>query len=246
MNKYSFRYNNKKYEIKYPKSVSSDKKEIWKNKELQPSKILQEIFERGIIKMNDEEIKLHSSVSPLEGSIIYNLIRENKMRKSLEIGMANGISTLYFLEGLKSINNEYKHISIDPYQDSQWKGVGRYLVKKSGLDDNHRLLKLKSYIGLPKLLEKKYSFDIIFIDGMHLYDYTLIDLFYSILLCKIGGVIIIDDYWMKSIKDLKKYIDKNYSNFLEEIKIENFRTSIIYIKKSEDNREWNYHKNICE
>ena len=50
-----------------------------------------------------------------------------------------------------------------------------------------------SYIALPKLLEKyKYNyFDFIFIDGFHTFDYTLVDFFFSNLLLKINGIIVI-------------------------------------------------------
>ena len=53
---------------------------------------------------------------------------------------------------------------------------------------------MKHYLNYYKNVKKDSDkFDLIFIDGWHTFYYTLVDFFYSNLLLKIGGMIIIDD-----------------------------------------------------
>lgn len=47
----------------------------------------------------------------------------------------------------------------------------------------------KSFLAMPRLLQAGRKFDFCFVDGMHLFDYTLIDLFYADLLVRVGGII---------------------------------------------------------
>ena len=60
---------------------------------------------------------------PGQGMWIYRLIRDTKPEKTLEIGLAFGLSTVYFLAAIQS-NGEGSHLALDPYQDRDWNGVG--------------------------------------------------------------------------------------------------------------------------
>lgn len=67
-----------------------------------------------------------TGISPAEGMWIYELCRKIKPQATLEIGLAYGFSTLYFLAALAA-NNSGQHTSIDPYQmkvPGQWAGIG--------------------------------------------------------------------------------------------------------------------------
>ena len=116
-------------------------------------------------------------------------------------------------------------------------------IKKAGLSHRHSLIEKKSYDALPELLNSKKKFDLIFIDGMHLFDYTLVDIFYSILLVNIGGIIIIDDILHKAPSKVIKYIDTNYKCLKRILPIP-VKTVATYIKQSEDNRNWDYHQSF--
>ena len=47
----------------------------------------------------------------------------------------------------------------------------------------------KSFLAMPRLLQAGRKFDFCFVDGMHLFDYTALDLFYADLLVRVGGII---------------------------------------------------------
>ena len=86
------------------------------------------------------------------------------------------------------------------------------------------------------------SFDFIFIDGWHTFDYTLVDFFYANLLLKINGFIIIDDVLHAGVKSCINYLTSNYKFYK---KIESPITVACYQKLRNDDREWNYHTKFC-
>ena len=183
-------------------------------------------------------IKIDSSIKSFEGKYISDIIKKYNFKKCLEIGFANGVSAVYIL---KNINTSL--ISIDPFQKTQWKDNGRKLVKNLKLNTRHKCIEKKSYEALPELLKKdgNNSFDFIFIDGWHTFDYTLVDFFYSNLLLKIGGIIIIDDALHAGVADCVKYLNSNYK-FYEKLVSPN--TIASYKKIKDDDREWNFHVKI--
>jgi predicted O-methyltransferase YrrM len=190
------------------------------------------------IRFNDKNkniIKINSSIRYEEGNYIKKIIEKNNFKKCLEIGFANGISSVYVL-----MNKDVSLISIDPFQKTQWKSNGIKLLKKLNLNKRHKLIEKKSYEALPELL-KKYGeqyFDFIFIDGWHTFDYTLVDFFYSNLLLKINGIIIIDDALHNGVSKCVKYLETNYKFY---VKLDSTKTIASFRKIKNDNREWNYH-----
>src|SRR5688572_11978515 len=65
---------------------------------------------------------------------------------------------------------------------------------------------------LPRLVEQGERFGLILIDGNHLFDYTLIDVFYSLKLLVVGGVIMLDDTAYPQIQAVCDFIEKNYAH----------------------------------
>lgn len=105
-------------------------------------------------------------------------------------------------------------ISIDPNQNRKWKEVGLFSVESAGLKQFHRFYEGKSYDIMPKLLsDHAESLDLVFIDGWHTFDYTLVDGFYADLLVKSGGYIVFDDALHKGpqkvVRMMKMYLDRN-------------------------------------
>lgn len=219
----------------------SEEKEIWKRLDLQPNERIREIYKDGYVDMGSEKIKLTSAISPAEGFHLYDLIKNNKFKNILEIGMANGLSGMYMMQALEDNGDEGHLTSLDPFQTTQWKSAGLHNVKEAGLSALHTLIQKKSYEAMPELLAAGKSYDLIFIDGMHLFDYTLVDMFYAILLCNKGGVIVIDDILHKAPAKVVRYIDTNYK-FLRRVLPSPVKTMATYIKNNDDTRSWDYHQ----
>src|SRR5690349_18541848 len=109
-----------------------------------------------------------------EIGVICSLIQEGKFSKLLEVGMANGSSSVSMLAVL-SANGGGSLTSIDPYQfaapgsvkndnDDGYSGEGVRNVQRAGFSHMHRLIAEPNYTALPKLVEQGNKFDFIFID----------------------------------------------------------------------------------
>ncbi len=147
-----------------------------------------------------------TSLSRDKGEFIWNLIRENNYQKTIEIGCALGVSSLYICDAISESDNP-AHTIVDPNQTSGWASIGTRNLEERNISF-FTLIEEPSEIALPKLLEKKQIFDFGLIDGWHTFDHTLIDFFYLNRLTKVGGMIVIDDANWPSISKLLKYLIK--------------------------------------
>ena len=218
---------------------SSDNDTIKKTTKINIYKLIIDNLRRTVVNKNNV-IKIHSAIKQTEGDYIYKTINadSNKYIKCLEVGMACGTSAFYILSNLKSTL-----ISVDPFQSTQWESHGIDLLKELDLNSSHELIQKKNFIALPEVLSLygENSFDFIFIDGWHTFDYTLIDFFYASLLVRVSGSIVIDDALHPGVTKCVQYIRTNYPNFE---KLDSPNTVASFKKNANDTREWNYHKNF--
>jgi predicted O-methyltransferase YrrM len=254
------------YGVKYPKKSKPLRGyALYMEKSLQPTKAIQTIYASGKVKTETGEVKkLTAAVDPYEGYFLYSVIKENKFKNVLEIGMANGMSALYICSALKEISKTPDRavspktfspkdkelsphlISIDPFQKDQWENTGLQTLRTARLLKYHTLIEEVDYLALPKLLRevdqnKVSKFDLILIDGNHLFDYTVLDFFYTVKLLNIGGMIVLDDIRHKNTGKAYKYIKTNYKNLQEIKNAINDGTQAAFIKMSEDTRSWDFH-----
>lgn len=169
--------------------------------------IIEEIYRTGVVqdKLGDE-YKLQSSVGRDEGEFILQLIRSDpNIRKTLEIGCAYGLSSLYICSAL-SERNSAKHIIVDPKQHEGWHGIGIANLQKADFGF-FELIEKPSEFVLPDIAQNESgTFDLVFIDGWHTFDHTLLDLFYANRLIKVGGYIVVDDCNWSSVAKAVSYI----------------------------------------
>ena len=66
-----------------------------------------------------------TNISPEEGMWLYEFCKKVRPRATLEIGLAYGFSTIYFLAAIAEDDNA-RHCAIDPYQRraGRWAGIG--------------------------------------------------------------------------------------------------------------------------
>ena len=94
---------------------------------------------------------------------------------------------------------------------------------------------------MPRLLNNNKKYDLIFIDGFHTFDYTLLDFFYADLLLNIDGYIIIDDIKHPGVRKCYDYIKTNYKHYT--LYNTPVSSSMATFKKTkEDTRKWNVHE----
>jgi predicted O-methyltransferase YrrM len=181
-----------------------------------------------------------TKISQSQGMWIYDLCVSVKPKVTLEIGMAYGYSTIYFLAAIAK-NQIGHHTSVDPFQRSDWHGIGlvhaQALAPTKGSDSAFLLIEDRSDRVATDLARSNSTFEVIFIDGNHRFDDVLVDFYLYAPLCAIGGHIIFDDMWMSSIQTVVAFVRANRGDFVE---VHTAESNIcVFQRVGDDSRRWN-------
>ncbi len=168
--------------------------------------VLKEILDTKKVSDGTEILRLHSSMDEHEGDLISKVIQRVRPTTSLEVGFAYGVSTLFICDALARIDRPARHIVLDPFQFSEWKGIGLRNIKSAGYDKFVELREERSEIALPQLLNENTILDVAVIDGWHTFDHALVDFFYINKMLRIGGVVVLDDSTMPSVGRLVDHV----------------------------------------
>jgi len=176
-------------------------------------------------------------ISPMQGMWIYQLVRDTRPDNTLEIGLAFGFSTVYFLAAIRA-NGKGHHVALDPYQNN-WNGIGLAREKVLGTEPGiFEFSSEDSIQGLAQFAREQRRFGTIFVDGSHRFDDVLIDFSLASFVCESGGHIILDDMWMPSIELVASFIRLNRPDFTEvRAPIQNIA---VFRKTGPDKRNWDH------
>ncbi len=159
---------------------------------------VREVLERafGGEAAGREKPFIRAGMSAAELARLYELVRSGPVRSVLEVGMANGTSSVVICEALA--DNGGGHLtSVDPFQVADppagYGSAGVRRVRELGFAEMHRLLDAPDYLALPQLVEEGAVFDMVFIDGYHSFDYTMVNTFFADLLLRPGGILAFHD-----------------------------------------------------
>jgi len=148
-----------------------------------------------------------------QGDSIRQLVAAEGARRTFEVGFALGLSTLHIAAGLLDAGHQdAHHTAIDPTETWHWHSAGRRLVERAGLDGLVEIVEEKSQAILPRWSgddERLLSFDVAFIDGDHRFDPCFVDIFYALPLVKPGGLLVVDDMWMPSVRTAVAFFESN-------------------------------------
>lgn len=147
-------------------------------------------------------------------NILSKYIDLNKPLKCLEIGSHEGQSAMYFLKYILN-NPKSELICCDPWIKSHWLNLNPSNLCYEDVFDfnvrrNHGEDKIIKYDGLNSKLYKEPWFknlklDIVYIDDIHTYDSTVLNIKNCWPRLKTGGIMIFDDYEKKyAIYDKKE------------------------------------------
>jgi predicted O-methyltransferase YrrM len=179
----------------------------------------------------------YTRTAPKYGMWLYESCRRLKPRQTLEVGLAFGFSTVYFLAAVHE-NGSGLHAAIDPLQD-YWHGIGLRHAENLGMAHAFRFYNEKSVSALVKLAADNQRFELIFIDGNHRFDDVLVDFTLSAEICPLGGYIVLDDVRLPSIRRVESFILNNRADFS---KISTpLRGIVAFQRTGDDAREWRHH-----
>ena len=172
--------------------------------------VLEKIYTTNHVE--DEQgnsINVFPTATPkIVAQFLSELIQKYDCQKTLEIGMAYGLSTVAICQA-HADKGSGSHIAIDPYQSKNYKSIGLLNVERAEFTEKLRFIEESSAIALPRLVEEGEKLDLAFIDASHLFDYTLLEFFYIDMILETGGLIVFDDIWMPSIRKAVSFVLKN-------------------------------------
>lgn len=143
-----------------------------------------------------------------------DLIIRERSRRTLEVGLGVGLSSLAILEGLLTNGGDVHHTTIDYAQDRR-DFAGVQTLADAGIDALTTFIAKPSSIALANLVESGERFDVAFIDGGHHFDAVLVDLFFALQLVKPEGLIVLDDHWMPAVQTALAFCTTNWDVQLE-------------------------------
>jgi predicted O-methyltransferase YrrM len=133
------------------------------------------------------------------------LIARATCRSALEIGMANGTSSVVICAALATQDGQLT--SVDPFQSTEYRNLGRTHIARAGFQDRHRLIDEPNYLALPRLVQERQQFDVVFIDGRHSFDHVMLDTFYSDLLLRDTGLLILHDTDSPAVNKALRFVE---------------------------------------
>lgn len=179
--------------------------------------------------------KIATSTKRKESEFIYNFLKDNNIKKTLEVGFAYGCSAAHIIS---ATNNT--HYVMDPFQNADFSNCGLKNIKKLGLEKFLKFEEDYSRIVLPKLEKEGIKVDFAFVDGDHKYDDIFIDFCLIDPILNQKGFILFHDSWMRSTQYVASWIRNNRKDYKE---IKNpIKNLILFQKDGEDNRNWHHFK----
>ena len=149
-----------------------------------------------------------SAVTVESGALLYDFVRAHKPARTLETGMAYGMSTLFICQALED-NGAGDHVAIDPFQTGEFRSIGLLNVERAGLTHRLGFIEGPSDAVLPRLHGEGRTVDFAFIDGWHLFDFTLVDFYYIDKMLPVGGHVAFDDLWMPAVRKAVSFVLRN-------------------------------------
>lgn len=181
-----------------------------------PNELLKTVYTTRLVTDRDGNSTnpFPSSVTATRGKRLYDMVRQERAARTLEVGLSYGLSAQWIMQAMKDNGNEFRHTAIDPNQNdpAHYRGIGCLNAERSGFRSSFSLMEHESAYALPKLvygIERAGKFDFIYIDGMHLFDFVMVDFFYCDMLLRPGGLLVFDDLWMASQRKVLSYVLSN-------------------------------------
>jgi predicted O-methyltransferase YrrM len=201
-----------------------------------------------------------SAVSSLNNLVVLrNLFTRLQPKRTLEIGCAFGASAMLFTACHREAGHppSAQHTAIDPFQASVWDECGLMALEHEGLRDYLDFRPDFSSAALPKLVAEGRTYDVIYIDGSHLFEDVFVDFYFAAQLLNKDGIVLFDDSADPHVKKVLHFIRSNYAFAFTGLDLSEYRadrgatlryrvakalgkTQLTAFKKTADaTREWN-------
>lgn len=150
------------------------------------------------------------AIPAAEGEALRDWVIREHASHTIEVGLGYGIAALFSCEGLLANGEpDARHVALDPYQATRFANCGLQFLEEAGVLHLIEFLPAASEIALPRFLAEGRRFDLAFVDGNHRFDGVFLDLIYLGRLVRQGGIILVDDYQLRSVARAVGYCTSN-------------------------------------
>lgn len=177
--------------------------------------VLEDIYSSGKVcnAHGDERNAFPAATRREDAEVLDGLVRQCRPKRTLEIGMAYGLSTVAIAAALP--DEAERHVVIDPFQSAGWGGIGLHTVERAGLTQRVEVVEEPSQSVLASFHTEGREFDFVFHDGSHLFDYLMTDLHFINRMLPVGGTLVIDDLWMPAVRRAASFLITNLDYVVE-------------------------------
>ena len=124
--------------------------------------------------------KYHLLMSHVQMGFLSSLIEQNKFNNILEIGVFQGVNSIFMLKAGLSSNDNFNLYSIDLATDKNFYGKVAMDTLNDKEKEHYHLFLGKSVFDIEEIIPENIKFDLVFIDAAHSHPLSLLDLIYSI------------------------------------------------------------------
>ncbi len=158
--------------------------------------------------------------------VLRNLCLDLEPRQTLEIGLSFGGSCLTFAASHRDLGHapERQHVALDPFQATVWDDSGLVLMEKDGLAPYLDFRPQFSSLELPTMVREAPKFDLVYIDGPHLFEDVSLDFYFVARLLADGGVMAFDDSSDPHVAKVIRFVRRNLSESFSESDLGPFRS----------------------
>lgn len=187
-----------------------------------------------------------SKVSERDISLLHNLVRHSRAMRTGETGFASGTSAIAIMSAMGPLG---AHVAIDPFQPAynRWgvRGAAAFAERRAGAAPGlaaPRFLHVNETagLGLAWLHKRRQCFDLFFMDDGHKFDDNIVELYYVTKMLSVGGLLLLHDTWMPSVKATTEFIIENF-RFLEILPMAGCCIQV-FVKRRSDRRAWDHYR----
>lgn len=142
---------------------------------------------------------------------LINLFTEIRPKRTLEVGLGDGGSAIIFTASHRQAGSPpmAQHTAVDPFETTGWNDSALVALDNAGLRGYLDFRPGFSSIVLPSLMREGARFELIFIDGSHLFDDVFVDFYFSSRLLTDDGVVAFDDSTNAHVRKVLRFIRTN-------------------------------------
>ena len=155
-----------------------------------------------------------TGITQPSGNFLRDLVIREQARRTLEVGLGLGLSSLAIIEGILTVGGDVHHTTMD-FAQAERDYAGRQSILDASARDVSTVMPKDSAVALAELYSSGKRFDFAFVDGSHVFDGVIVDLFYTIRLVKPDGLIVLDDHWMPAVQTALAFCTTNWKVDLE-------------------------------